>query len=137
MAEIVKETQRNKERSGEIPSQAEELKDYPSMLSRQNLQQEEEEEDSLSIIGDEWIKIGDEYFKNPVSTTPPPDLRDIKEFATDPLFQSGQNDNRAKRKVEEAATTNFVPGSLTATRYRVLNVEEKHVKLDDLFSSGR
>ncbi|CAB4262230.1 unnamed protein product [Prunus armeniaca] len=129
MAEIVEE------RSGKTPSQPEEL-DYPSMLSRPNLhQEEEEEEDSSPIAGKEWIKIGNEYFKNPVATTSPPDLRVIKEFATDPLFQSGQNDNWCKRKFEEAANTDFVPGSLTEfqnngfTKYHGFNVPEKYVKL--------
>lgn len=135
MAEIVEETQPNKERSGKTPSQPEELKDYPSMLSKPNLHQEEEEEDSSPIAGKEWIKIGNEYFKNPVATTSPPDLRVIKEFATDPLFQSGQNDNWHKRKFEEAANTDFVPGSLTEfqnngfTKYHGFNVQEKYVKL--------
>ncbi|PQQ04371.1 hypothetical protein Pyn_15998 [Prunus yedoensis var. nudiflora] len=65
--EIVEETQPNKERSGKIPSQAEDLNDYPSMLSRQNLHQEGEEE---SLPGKDWIKIGNEYFKNPVPKIP-------------------------------------------------------------------
>ncbi|ONI27548.1 hypothetical protein PRUPE_1G094000 [Prunus persica] len=134
MAEIVEETQPNKERSGKNPSQPEELKDYPSMLSRPNLHQQEEE-DSSPIVGKEWIKIGNEYFKNPVATTSPPDLRVIKEFATDPLFQSGQNDTWCKRKFEEAVNTDFVPGFLTEfpnngfTKYHGFNVQEKYVKL--------
>ncbi|ONI27549.1 hypothetical protein PRUPE_1G094100 [Prunus persica] len=139
--EIVEETQPNKERSGKIPSQAEDPKDNPSMLSRHNLHQEGEED---SLPGKEWIKIGNEYFKNPVPTTTPPNLQIIKEFATDSLFQSGQNDKRCKRNFEEDANTGFVPGSLTEfpnngfTKYHGLNVEEKYVKLsvvNELFMS--
>ncbi|KAL6292712.1 hypothetical protein ACE6H2_000854 [Prunus campanulata] len=139
--EIVEETQPNKERSGKIPSQAEDQNDYPSMLSRQNLHQEGEEE---SLPGKDWIKIGNEYFKNPVPTNTPPNLQIIKEFATDPLFQSGQNDKRCKRNFKVAANIDFVPGSLTESpnnefiKCHGFNVEEKYVKLsviNELFMS--
>ncbi|KAI5348882.1 PREDICTED: PRUPE_1G094000 [Prunus dulcis] len=76
-----------------MPRQAEEPKDHPSMSS----QDEEEEEKFLSEFGKEWIKIGDEYFPNPVAMPPSEQFINMKEIETEPSVQSGKNMQRQRR----------------------------------------
>ncbi|CAB4262227.1 unnamed protein product [Prunus armeniaca] len=89
-----------------MPEQAEEPKDHPSMSSQD--EEEEEEEKFLSVLGKEWIKIGDEYFPNPVAMPPSEQFINTEEIETEPSVQSGKNMQR-KRRFESEKQQENVP----------------------------
>ncbi|KAM0957149.1 hypothetical protein ACFX2H_025164 [Malus domestica] len=134
---IFQEREPSKKKSAKMPGKPGELKEKDCPFMSTN---EEEEEESLLMIRREWIKIGDEYFENPVAITPAPQV--ITVIAMDSSFHSGRNKPRkSKFEAEDQGNAPFltarsVPANLQTEipenafiKNLSHNMKEKHVQL--------